>query len=134
MSLTGIELDMFICPEWNIYAPYITVYADVENNLVFNESSGLQFENYVPYQSSCDSLSTVSISLGDVAGSYRTWHMVVSGFPEGDEWVHVGGVRFLGADVVPSCSLPPSTMTPILQVRIASTLYTCYVLSLDIQV
>ena len=27
VSLTGIELDLFICPEWKIGAPYITVYA-----------------------------------------------------------------------------------------------------------
>ena len=111
VSLTGIGLDMFICPEWNIEVPFITVYADVENNLVFNGS--LQFENYVPDQLSCDSLSTVNISLSRFAGSpYHTWHMLVSGFPEDDEWVHVGEVRFLGEDVVPNCPPPPSTMTP----------------------
>ena len=93
--LTGIELDMFICPEWNIGAPGMAVYADEENNLVFNES-GLPFQVYDPSQSSCDSLSPVSISLRDsLAGSfYHTWHIVV-GF---SEWVHVGEVRFLRAD------------------------------------
>ena len=101
VSLTGIELDMFLCPEWNIDAPRIIVYADVENNLVFNGS--LPFQNYRPSQSSCDSLSTVNISLGRFAGSsYRTWHIVVDGFSEDIEWVHVGEVRFLGTDEDPN--------------------------------
>ena len=114
VSLTGIELDMFICPEWNIDAPVITVFADVENNLVFNGGSGLQFENYTPSQSSCNSLSTVTISLGGILTG-RTWHIVAQGFPEFSpiEWVHVGEVRFLGADkynsskyvrLVPTCA------------------------------
>ena len=101
VSVTGFELDMFICPEWNISVPYITVYADVENNLVFIAGSSLPFENYTPSQSSCDSLSTLSInSLGDIftSSSYRTCDIVVHGFSEDNEWVHVGEVRFLGAD------------------------------------
>ena len=114
VSVTGIELDMFICPEWNIRAPDINVFADEESNLVFNGSSGLPFEKSSPDQSSCDSLSTVNISLIRFAGSpYRTWHIVVNGFPEDIGWVHVGEVRFLGADVMPKCSsVAPSTMTP----------------------
>ena len=101
VSVTGIELqlDMFICPEWNIGAPFITVYADVENNLVFTDGSSLPFKNSTPSQSSCDSLSTLNISLRDISSSsYSTWHILVSGFPEDNEWVHVGEVRFLGAD------------------------------------
>ena len=35
VTLTGIELDLFLCPDMNIDAPYITVYADEESNLVF---------------------------------------------------------------------------------------------------
>ena len=66
VSVTGIELDMFICPEWNIDAPLITVYADVENNLVFTDWASLPFQNHTPSQSSCDSLSTLSISLETV--------------------------------------------------------------------
>ena len=99
VSVTGIELDMFICPEWNIGVPFITVYADVENNLVFTDAS-LPFENYTPSQSSCDSLSTLSISLRGIftSSSYSTWHILVTGFPRDNEWVHVGEVRFLGAD------------------------------------
>ena len=103
VSLTGIELDMFICPEWNIRAPDINVFADEESNLVFHVRSGLSFEKSSPDQSSCDSLSTVNISLSRFAGSpYRTWHIVVNGFSEDIEWVHVGEVRFLDVDGDPT--------------------------------
>ena len=100
VSLTGIELDMFICPEWNIDAPDIQVFADVENNLVFNAGSALPFERYSPSQRSCDSLSAVNIRFqNSLKGSpYSTWHIVVNGFSEDNEWVHVGEVRFLGSD------------------------------------
>ena len=100
VSVTGIELDMFICHEWNIGVPFITVYADVENNFLFIAGSSLPFQNHTPSQSSCDSLSTLSISLGDsfTSSSYSTWHILVTGFPRDNEWVHVGEVRFLGAD------------------------------------
>ena len=109
VSLTGIELDMFICPEWNIHAPFITLIADEEANLVFSGGSGLPFENHLTVPSSCDSLSTVSIRLrSSLAGSsYRTWHKLVSGFPEDNEWVNVAEVRFLGADV--NCTINTHT-------------------------
>ena len=99
VSLTGIELDMFICPEWNIGAPFITVYADIENNLVFTAWFSLPFQPYTPSQSSCDSLSTLSISLGDsfTSSSYSTWHILVSGIRH-QVWIHVGAVRFLDTD------------------------------------
>ena len=105
VSLTGIELDMFICPEWNIHAPGILVYADEESNLVFNGGSGLSFQSYTPSQRSCDSLSTVSISLRNTltASSYLTWHIVVNGFSDSIGWVQFGEVRFLGADSPGMC-------------------------------
>ena len=106
VSLIAIELDLFLCPEWNIGAPYITLYAD---ELKSNDSSGLVFSyhsvqtgdldflrHYTPSRSSCDSLSTVSIALEEHAGysSYFTWHIVVSFANQPDiEWVHVGEVR-----------------------------------------
>ena len=34
VSPTAIELDLFLCPELNIGAPYITVYSE-KSNLVF---------------------------------------------------------------------------------------------------
>ena len=99
VTLTGIELDLFLCPEWGISAQFISVYADEESNLVFTSNSQrtLPFQHYTPSQSSCGSLSTVTISLGD-ASSYRTWHIIVSSFTTFIDWVHVGEVRFLGSD------------------------------------
>ena len=35
VTLTGIELDLFLCPDMNINAPFITLFADEESNLVF---------------------------------------------------------------------------------------------------
>ena len=107
VSLTGFELDLFLCPEWKIGAPYISVYGDEERNLVFNNYyGGLPFETYVPSQSSCDSLSTVTIPFrGALAGSsYITWHILVSQLGRSIDWVHVGEIRFFGSSITPvSC-------------------------------
>ena len=77
VSLTGIEIDLFLCPDWGIGAPRITVYYNQEYNLTFNLV--LSFLGSVwTSQSSCDSLTTVNIS-GDtlLASSYRTFHIIV---------------------------------------------------------
>ena len=78
VTLTEIEMDFFICPEWGIGAPHVSVYADVESNLAF--TSGLPFTHYTPSQSSCNSLSTVDSShtIGGFAdtfeqASFHTW-------------------------------------------------------------
>ena len=34
VSLTSIELDLFLCPEWNISAPFIAVFGDENRDLV----------------------------------------------------------------------------------------------------
>ena len=41
VNLTSVELDMFICPQWNIGAPSITVYASITSGYKFivNDSS-----------------------------------------------------------------------------------------------
>ena len=103
VSLTGIELDLFLCPEWKIGAPYITVFADEERNLVFNYFTDLPSEIKIPNQSSCDSLSTISIAFVDrlAVSSYPTWHVLISQLQRSIDWVHVGEIRFLGADVTP---------------------------------
>ena len=96
--LTGIELDLFLCPDMNIDAPYISVYADEESNLVFTQDSfTLQFQHYDPSQSSCDSLSTITITLRDIFtdSSFLTWHIIISSFNSSIDWVYVGEVRFL---------------------------------------
>ena len=96
VTLTRIELDLFLCPEWGIGAQFLSVYADVKSNLVFTATS-LNFTHYTPSQSSCGSLSTVNISLGDNLRStpYLTWYILVSSLPD---WVHVGEIRFLDSD------------------------------------
>ena len=103
VTMTGIELDLFLCPELNIGAPYVTVYADEKNDLVFTADS-LNSQNYTSSNSSCDSLSTVNITFQDSLAnlSYLTWHILVSQFNASIDWVYVGEVRFLGMDIVPS--------------------------------
>ena len=108
VSPTSIELDLFLCPEWNIGAPNITVHGDDSG------SSGLTFselavtltitvlESVTPSQSSCGSLSNVSIPLPNTGTSYITWYIVVSFPPQSEiEWVHVGEVRLLDTDPDP---------------------------------
>ena len=99
VSLTTIELDLFLCPELNIGAPRITLYADNNSNLFFSFRSGQAQSNFIkhdiPNKTSCDSLSTVSIPLEQGGPSYSTWHILVSIFQPDIEWVHVGEVRFL---------------------------------------
>ena len=99
VSLTSIESDLFLCPEWNIGAPFISVYANESCSLVFNSSGTIK--NYTPMQTSCDSLSTIAIVFEDLTTS-PTWHIVVSFATQQDtKWVHVGEVRFLGTDSAP---------------------------------
>ena len=117
VSLTGIEMDWFLCPDWGIGAPSITVYLNEDYNLastnifnfpfVFPEGNSLQ--------SSCDSLSTVTFSGGSFEGSYyRTIHILVTLLENPSiDWVHVGEVRFIGIDS-PTCQpTPSSSLTPM---------------------
>ena len=92
---TSIELDLFLCPKWNIGAPFISVYADERNSLVFSSSSYFII-SHTPSQTSCDSLSTIDISFPGLS-TYSTWHIVVSFALQPDiEWVNVEDVRFTG--------------------------------------
>ena len=119
VSLIVIELDLFLCPEWNIGAPFITVYAEEYNSdLMFRHvkmpAPTLDFiGSKTPSQSSCDSLSTVSILLQYREPSFSTWHIVVSfELQPYIEWVHLGEVRFFGSDSIPTSicrSTPKST-------------------------
>ena len=109
VSLTGIEMDWFLCPDWGIGAPSITVYLNEEYNLDSTNILTLPFafaDNRDSLQSSCDSLSTVTFSGGSFVWSYyRTIHILVDllEYPSIAEWVHVGEVRFIGIDS-PTCS------------------------------
>ena len=113
VSLAAIELDLFLCPEWNIGAPLIAVYGDESRNLVLRaiDFSPLGSEYNQRSQSSCDSLSTVSIPFRDDAASssYLTVHIMVQMSQYSVEWVHVGEVRFLttsaNSDYTPSMGI-----------------------------
>ena len=126
VSLTGIEMDLFLCPDWGIGAPRIRVYVDEEYYLAF--MFGLSFLRFVqPSQSSCDSLTTVHIT-GDTlsVSSHHTFHIIVDlPYNSSIEWVHIGEVRFLGEGGGPatgtclptplprsSTSLPSSSPSP----------------------
>ena len=101
VSLTGIEIDLFHCPEMNVGAPVITVYLNQEYDLMtFSTNtaiSGLELLRSVePSESRCDYLSCFTISeTSDI--HYHVVHILIT-FPDSNiDWVYVGEVRFLGA-------------------------------------
>ena len=102
VSLTAIELDLFLCPEWNIGAPSISVLATNNSDLIFSFDLEILSADYTLSNSSCDSLSTASIPL-QVDSSYLTWYILVKlklpNLLEDIQWVHVGEVRFLNGSV-----------------------------------
>ena len=101
VSLRSIELDLFLCLERNIGAPFISVYPDEKNSLVL-ESPSAAIINYTPSQTSCNSLSTVTITFQG-SSTYPTWHIVVTFAAKPDtEWVHVGEVRLVDQNGLPS--------------------------------
>ena len=101
VTLTGIELDLFLCPDMNIGARYITVYADKERNIVptYSLLTNLPFKNDIPEDvpEPCDSLSNIIITFDDVLAdsSYLTWHILFSSFTREINWVYVGEIRFI---------------------------------------
>ena len=122
VSLTGIEMDLFLCPDLGIGAPRIRVYVDEECDLAFMFS--LSFLRFVePSQSSCDSLTTVHLSGGDTlsVSSYHTFHIIVDlSHQSSIQWVHIGEVRFLseGGGPAPATSTCPP---PTPNARVVST-------------
>ena len=112
VSLTGIEIDLFLCPDWGIGAQRIRVYLNEEYNLAF--VFGLSFLPFVePSQSSCDSLTTVHLSGDILSSSHHTFHILMDlPYQSSIEWVHIGDVRFLseGGGPAPATSTcPPPT-------------------------
>ena len=96
VSLTGIEMDLFLCPDWGIGAPVIIVYLNEEYDLTF--SNGLPIlRSVVPSESICDSLSSFTTAEPPEL-LYRVVHILIT-FPDSNNinWVYVGEVRFLGA-------------------------------------
>ena len=119
VRLTEIELDLFLCPDMNINAPFITLYVDEESNLTFthDSSTSLPFQSYPPggtvLPTSCDSLSTITITLSDIlTDPYITWHILFSSFTSSIDWVYVGEVRLLESGSFPGTVLFINTVLP----------------------
>ena len=91
-----VELDLLLCPDWNINAPAIIVYgANATNNLAFRHRFGDFLAIKRPSHSSCDCLLTVSIPIQYGEPLYSVWHILVTFDDQFSiEWVHVGEVRF----------------------------------------
>ena len=117
VSPTGIEIDLFLCPEQGIGAPRITVYVNQEYNLAFSWDHLLFLPRVQPSQSSCDSLLTVSITgnlLLHAGLSFHTFHILVDMYYDSSiQWVYIGEVRFIGGPT-PSACLPLSSPTTTL--------------------
>ena len=94
MYLTGIEIDLFHCPNMRVGAPVIRVSINEEYDLSYR--TGLRSLFLVPSESRCDSLS--SFTFTESSGSlYRVVHILIT-FPDSNiDWVYVGEVRFLGS-------------------------------------
>ena len=98
VSLTGIEMDLFLCPDWGIGAPLITAFLNEEYDLALNLSYLDLLRTVQPSQSSCNSLATVHLSGDALASSYRTFHILVTFSNSSIEWVYIGEVRFISED------------------------------------
>ena len=130
VSPTGIEIDLFHCPDWGIGAPRITVYVNQEYNVAANPGL-LSLPLVQLNQSSCDSLSTVNIT-GDLFSpdselSYHTFHILLDlSHDPSIQWVYIGEVSFIGADDGPTSSaclpLSPfsSPTTTFMQLKLSS--------------
>ena len=124
-----IELDLFLCPEWNIGAPSITVFADVSTSglvyRLFSQHTNSDFlKIYTPAEHSCECLSTVRIPLQLGEPSYFTWYIVVSfEIQPKIEWVHVGEVRFLDTSEDPDPIFCNITHNPTPGIYISFTLF-----------
>ena len=100
VSLTGIEIDLFHCPNMRIGAPVITVFLNEGYDLMTfstnTTSSGLELLKAVePSESICDSLSSFTISeTSDM--HYLVVHILITILDSNIDWVYVGEVRFIG--------------------------------------
>ena len=119
VTLTTFEIDLFLCPEWGIHAPYITVYGSHSRELYVYEhgtsdtNSNSDFlVNYKPHvtEELCGCLSTIRLPLQRGEPSYAIWHVLVSSFIRNFpdvHWVHFGEFRFLDPPLAPGAQ--PST-------------------------
>ena len=118
VSPTGIEIDLLHCPEQGIGAPRIITYLNQEYSLDFSIYSLIFLPLVQPFQSSCDSLLTVSITgdllSPDVGLSFHTFHILVDlSHDQSIQWVYIGDVRFIGGPPTGPCFplLSSPTMT-----------------------
>ena len=88
VSLTGIEMDLFHCPNMRIGAPVITVSLNEEYDLTFSTSLP-SLRSVDPSESRCDSLSSFTIS-ETTDKLYRVVHILIT-FPDSYniDWVYL---------------------------------------------
>ena len=137
----SIELDLFLCSQLKSDASSIYVFADRNSTLIFSSTSRF-FGSKSPPRPSCDSLSTVRISLGHLADDTpnHSWHIVVD-INLNNERAYVGEVRFLGSNIanhgkytnpcmaytcIPT-QLQIQAVFHALATRVISTTYHCHV-------
>ena len=117
VKITSLFVDLLLCPQWSIGAPYISVYAS--NNITFNyvddaKTNADFLANYSPIQAACNcELSTISLPLQPGEPAYSVWHILVSfNLQPSIQWVHVGEVRFLDTPSPEDHPLPKVFCTP----------------------
>ena len=121
VSPTAIEIDLFLCSDWNFWVSRIFVYVNEEFDLVF--TSTLSRYDVSPYllDSLCGSLSTVALSPYNI-NSYQTFHIVMD-FPFNEpefQYIHIGEVRFVGIQFEGNRKSKPNF--PIIQLLIQTQL------------
>lgn len=112
-----IYLDLLLCPEWNIGAPYITVVATSSVYLyldLFGGVTGDFFVNYQPDQTTCGcGMSTIVIPVQVGEPASAVWHILITfEVNKAIEWVHVGEVRFSDVPIASSAPKPEMFCTP----------------------
>ena len=93
VNVTSIEIDLFLCPEWGIGAPSITILADNHSQFIFNANDFLHV--YEPDHGTCGCLSKIFVPVQRGEPHYPYWHILVD-FTNAQNlhWVHVGEVTF----------------------------------------
>ena len=124
---TSIELYLFLCSRLKSDANSIHVFADKNSNLIFNSNS-THMGGSGPFRRSCVSLSTVRISLDDLAkhDPKHSWHIVLE-ITVKNEWAYVGDVRFLSSR---SNIINPGKYIHAMYTNLTS-IYACKILSPD---
>ena len=96
VTVTSIEMDLFLCPEWGIGAPYIGLFADNHSQFVYDGNDFLMV--YRPPAGTCGCLSNISVPVITGEPPYPFWHILIA-FTDAPsmQWVHVGEVVFRDA-------------------------------------